>query len=170
METARVQIWPLWVRIFHWVLAVIIILDAFVLEDGDPPHRYLGYLALGIVLVRFLMGFVGKGHENFKNFPVGPSHIKKFLSTHFQKAHHYEGHNPLASLTYFVMWFLVIALGVSGWMLGLDAFWGNEMVEEIHGLFSGALIALVVFHLIGISIDAILYKRKTWMGMISGKK
>jgi cytochrome b len=170
MDKNKVVLWPLWLRGLHWLIAIIIILNAFVLEDGDPPHRYLGYVAFAAVLIRFLMGFIGIGVVSFKHFPLGLSNIKHFLSTHFKKTHSYEGHNPLASWVYIVIWILVLLLGVTGWMLGLDYFFGDETIEDIHSLFSDALIVLVIIHLIGIGIDAILYKRKTWMGMINGYK
>ena len=39
-------------KVTHWGIATVVVLNAFILESGDPPHRYLGYTALGLVLVR----------------------------------------------------------------------------------------------------------------------
>lgn len=163
------MLWPWYIRLIHWGLALIILLDAFVLEEGDPPHRYIGYVAVGLILIRFFFGFFGKGKIHFKEMSIHPKKILFFLKTHFTREHHFEGHNPLASLVYYVMWIDVILLAVTGWLLGTDKYFGDEGIEVFHGQLSDALIALVVIHLLGMILDAILYKRKTWMGMISGK-
>lgn len=163
------MLWPWYIRLIHWGLALIILLDAFVLEEGDPPHRYIGYVAVGFVLIRFVLGIVGKGKFNFKEMSIHPKKILFFLKTHFTKEHHFQGHNPLASLVYYLMWLDVIALAVTGWLLGTDEYFGDEGMEILHGQLSNGLIALVVIHLLGMTLDGILYKRKTWMGMISGR-
>jgi cytochrome b len=162
-------IWPLSVRIIHWFVALIVLLDAFWLEEGDALHRYAGYAAVILVIIRFVMGKFGQGYVLFSAMPLGFSHTINFLKNHFSGDAHYEGHNPLASVVYIIMWFLIIGLGVTGFLMGLDAFWGDENLETIHNLLSDVLIGLVVIHLLGIAIDAIIYKRKTWMGMIDGK-
>jgi len=162
-------IWPWYIRLIHWGLALIILLDAFIIEEGDPPHRYLGYIGVGLVLIRFFFGVFGKGQVRFQEMSIHPRKILFFLKTHFNRTHHFKGHNPLASLAYYLMWLDMIALAVTGWMLGTDEYFGDEKIELIHGQLSDFLIALVVIHLIGMTTDALLYKRKTWMGMISGK-
>lgn len=171
MKTPGKIIWPLSIRIIHWALVLVIVLNAFILEEGDPPHRYLGYFAFFLVAIRIYFGIKGKGAMHFSQFPIRPSDIKFFLKNHFKRqVDHYEGHNPLASLVYFFIWGAVIALGISGWMMGLDAFWGDERLESLHGSIYDFLMALVLLHILGIVIDAVLYKRKTWMAMIKGHK
>jgi cytochrome b len=76
----------------------------------------------------------------------------------------------LASWTYLLMWFCILSLGVTGFMLGTDLYFGEEWVEEIHVQFGDALQILILLHFIGIVLDAIQFKRKTWMGMINGRK
>lgn len=163
-------IWPLSIRLIHWSIAFVVLLDAFWLEEGDAPHRYLGYLAAGLVFIRAGMGVLGKGAVLFSSMPIRPSELKFFLLKHFKGEAHYDGHNPLASVVYLLIWALILALGVTGWMLGLDAFWGSEELGETHAQLSNALIGCVVIHMIGLSLDAFIYKRKTWLGMIDGKK
>lgn len=163
-------IWPRSVRLIHWSIALIVLLDAFGLEEGDPPHRYLGYLGVGLVLMRVLQGVTGSGWVRFSNMPLRPRDFIFFFKNHFKGKAHFEGHNPLASVVYLLIWSLVIGLAVTGWMFGLDAFWGSETLEEVHSQMSDALIALVIIHLCGVVLDAMIYRRKTWMGMFNGKK
>jgi len=62
------------------------------------------------------------------------------------------------------------ALGVTGFMMGLDAYWGEEWLEDLHENLSTALMVLVVLHLLGIAFDSWKFRRKTWLGMITGRR
>lgn len=161
-------VWPVSVRINHWALALIIILDAFLVEDD--LHNYLGYLAALLVGLRLIQGLTGKEHVRLSSLPLKLSDLKSYFKNHLKGHAQYEGHNPAASVVYILMWLLVIALAVSGWMMGLDAYWGDENLHMIHTWISNALIILAILHLVGVFLDAFIYKRKTWMAMISGKK
>lgn len=170
MNDKNEVIWPLSVRFIHWIVALVVLLDAFWLEEGDAPHEYLGYLAAVLVIVRFGIGILGHGAVKFSAMPIKANDFKIFLRNHFKGQAHFEAHNPLASVVYLLMWLLIIGLAVTGWMMGLDAFWGDQTLEEIHSQFSNALVGLAIVHLIGLMIDSFIYKRRTWMGMIDGKK
>lgn len=164
-------VWPWPIRLIHWTIAIAVILNMYIIGAGDPPHRYLGYVAAGLVLVRFFFGFYGKGHVKFSSMPLSLKSIKENITGHFKKTPvDYVGHNPLASIVYLLMWFFLIALGITGWMFSLDAFFGDDNLEAVHVAFSNALQVLVVIHFAGILIDAIHFKRKTWMAMIVGRK
>ena len=39
VSTRSVQVWDPFVRLFHWSLVSCVLLNLFVLEEGDPPHR-----------------------------------------------------------------------------------------------------------------------------------
>ncbi len=163
-------IWNWQVRLIHWSLAVAIILNIYVFEDGDRIHEWIGYAAAGFVVIRFVIGFVGKAPAQFSSFPVSFREIKIFIKNLISNRKvDYPGHNPLASLTYFAMWGLVIALGLTGWMMSLDRYWGEEWLKEFHTLISDSLQILILIHLLGIVLDSIKFRRKTWMKMINGR-
>lgn len=165
------MIWDRTTRILHWIIAAAVVLNLFVLEEGDDAHRWLGYAAVGAVLLRGVWGFVGGAYSRFRSFPLGWGSWKKFFaSLVFWRRSDFPGHNPLASLTYIVIWACVFSLGVTGWMMGLDAYWGEEWLEEIHANISIALRALLGLHLAGLLLDSVKFRRHTWLGMITGKK
>ena len=165
------MIWDRTTRILHWIVAAIVISNLFFLDGGDDSHRWLGYGAVGAVLIRFFWGFVGGTHSRFSSFPLGLASWKKFLASLFLwRRADFPGHNPLATLVYCAIWAAVIALGVTGWMMGLDAYWGEEWLEELHANISIAVQVLVALHLCGLLLDSIKYRRFTWLGMITGKK
>lgn len=162
-------VWPVKIRVIHWIVALAIVIDALVITDGDEVHRYAGYLAFALVVWRVWLGFFGKSHALFKNWPLSLKAFKAFAANYTNMDHVYEGHNPAASLVYLLMWICVAALALTGWMMGLDAFWGSETIEEVHEAFSNFLLLLVIAHLAGLFLDAWIHKRKTWMKMIRGR-
>ncbi|POB13575.1 MULTISPECIES: cytochrome b/b6 domain-containing protein [Pseudomonadati] len=133
---------PLIFRVLHWGVAIAVILNAFILEEGKQAHRYLGYIAVSFVLLRLLI---------HKKNPI----------THY---------NPKAKYVYWLMWTAIIGLATTGFLMGLDRFFGNDLLEDIHEVFSNILIFLSLLHLGGVFFDAYKMKRRTWMVMISGEK
>ena len=152
-------------KVTHWGIATVVVLNAFILKSGDPPHRYLGYTALGLVLVRGVFSFKYK-----TEFVFSFSELKRFIKSLFRMSPlDYEPkRNPLASYVYVFIWLCVVCLALSGWLMGLDAFWGDETLEEIHEIISNILLALVAMHLFGMLTDFIFHKRKPWKKMLKG--
>jgi cytochrome b len=164
-------LWNKSIRLIHWALAIIITLNLFVLEEGDDVHRWIGYSAVGFVLWRFYLGIKGPPHVRFRNFPLSMGEFKLFIKNIFSLSpKDFPAYNPAASLTYILMWLSVIVLGISGFMMGLDRFWGDETLEYIHIKTSTFLKLLILFHLLGMTLDSIKFKRKTFLAMINGEK
>ena len=134
-------LWDLPTRILHWALASSISI-VYILDGGDPPHNWVGYAALGFVVLRFIWGMNKKFHRE----------------------------NQLARVIYLLIWGLVIALAITGFMYDTDKYWGEEWLTELHINFSYALLGLIGVHLLGVLIDSVRHGRKTWMGMITGKR
>jgi cytochrome b len=154
------MIWSFRTRLLHWLIAVPVLVNFF-LEGGETLHELLGYLAVGAVVLRILWGFIAHDQANFSAFP---------FSQVFAPRRDHPGHNPQASWIYVCIWALVGGLGVTGFMMELDAFWGEEWLEDLHENLSHGLLALVIFHLLGIAFDSWKYRRKTWRGMITGRR
>jgi cytochrome b len=155
----------------HWLLAVSVVANHYFLEGHDKIHHWLGYACVAFVVLRLLWSFWGAYHVKVNSFPWQPKLLLDFLRSYFRKdAKVYPGHNPAASYTYLLMWVCIFALGFTGWLLGLDAFWGDEQIETIHDWIAVGLQVLVLVHLIGVIADSIKFKRHTWLGMIRGHK
>lgn len=165
-------VWNKFIRLTHWLVAVIIVLNMFVYADGDDLHIWLGYIAAGIVLLRLVYGFISRDQaHSLSNFPLAPSSLIQFskdkINHHDRK---YPGHNPAASSIYILIWLCVFGLAITGWMLGLDRFFGDETVEQAHVIINTILQVAIVIHLLGMLLDSIQFKRKAWMGMFTGRK
>lgn len=167
-----VVVWNKFIRITHWLVAGIILLNLYFLEEGDPAHRYFGYAVLAFVIFRIVYGFVGaEAEHSFSHFPLKIKNLFTFIKSKLNGTDvDYPGHNPAASWVYIVIWLCVIGLGITGWMMGLDRFFGEEWLEDVHGIISNILQLCILAHLLGIAFDAKRFKRKTWLGMITGRK
>jgi len=113
-ESSR-PVWDLFVRVFHWTLVSCVLLNYFLLEEGEAPHEWAGYLAAALVVARFLWGFIGSRHARFSDFFPTPGRLWQHLQAmRSGRPEHHWGHNPLGALMMFLLMGLVIALGITG--------------------------------------------------------
>ena len=64
----------------------------------------------------------------------------------------------------------VAGVGTTGWMLTLDAFWGNATVEDLHVRLVDTMIVAIVVH-VGANIYGSLRHRENLIGaMVTGRK
>ncbi|MDO4232730.1 MAG: cytochrome b/b6 domain-containing protein [Lautropia sp.] len=166
-----IKVWDLPVRLCHWALAAIVLLNLMVTEEGETVHRYLGYTAFGIVVFRLLWGFIGSRHARFDDFWPTPSRIAAHLrALRRREPEQHPGHNPLGAVMMLVLWATVLGLGISGYLMGTDAFWGDERVEAVHAFLANALIPLVVLHVLAAIVMSHLGHVNLVRAMITGRK
>jgi cytochrome b len=165
--------WDPWVRITHWSLVSIVILNAFILEDGGDWHELLGYAACAFVGARIVWGFVGSRNARFtemlKGWPRGRLlvHLRDYLQ---DRTPRYLNHPPLAILVMSGMLACILGLGLTGWMMELDRFFGEEWVEEVHEVLSNSLLLLASAHLIGVLRASWLHRENLIASMFHGRK
>lgn len=168
---ARQPVWDLFVRVFHWTLVVCVLLNSFVLDDGETVHQWAGYLASALVLARVVWGFVGSRHARFTDFFPTPRriahHVRGLLSG---QADFHWGHNPLGALMMMALMGLVLALGLTGWMQGLDAYWGEEWLQDLHEEIGEALIILVGLHAAAALVMGRIERTRLLKAMFTGTK
>lgn len=147
-----VFVWSKNIRLFHWinVTAVfllisigVVILNSKLLGvsvEGKvllkTIHVYIGYLFAINLLMRILLGFIGKSYERWGNtlpFQKGFSaELKEFTQG---KAKPYKGHNPLGKLMVAALFFLLSIQMISGLVIaGTDIYYppfGNYFANSI---------------------------------------
>ncbi len=164
-------VWDIFVRIFHWTLVTCVMVNYFILDDGEDIHQWLGYSASALVLARVVWGFMGSQYARFSNFFPTPSRLRHHISQLLQgKAERHWGHNPVGALMMFALMGLVLSLGVSGWMQTLDAFWGEEWLQDLHELLGNLLISLVTLHAIAAIVMGRLERTRLIRAMVTGIK
>lgn len=64
----------------------------------------------------------------------------------------------------------VVLTGISGWMQGLDAFWGEDWVEELHELCANLTLLLVFVHVCAVLLFSWLGPVNLVRTMITGRR
>ncbi|MFC3531783.1 cytochrome b/b6 domain-containing protein [Vogesella facilis] len=167
----REKVWDPFVRLFHWTLLSCVAANLLLLEEGDPPHRWAGYLATGLVLARIVWGFVGSRHARFASFFPTPARLKAHLDAVKDGRHpQTAGHNPLGALMMLALMGLVLALGVSGYLMGTDAYFGEDWLEELHEALANTLLAAAGLHALAAIVMSRVERVNLVRAMITGIK
>ena len=171
LETVRdVRVWDPVVRTFHWTL-VVAFFGAFVLTDLRDIHRPLGYVAVSAVAVRVVWGFVGTRYARFGSFVPRPRTFLAYVRDSFRgREGRYLGHNPAGGAMVVALIGIVALLGVTGWMMGLDTFWGEDWVKEVHETVANLAVALVALHVGGVVWESRRHRENLVAAMITGVK
>jgi len=146
-RTVAVKVWDLPVRLFHWIVVVLLVLQVVTGRIGGSLmtyHAFCGYLMLALVIFRVLWGFVGSTHAHFASFLAGPAATWRFAKRLFSRqAVPQVGHNPLGG---WMVMALVICLGLQAGS-GLFANDGAEAMGPLTPLVSiDTSNALTEFH------------------------
>ena len=164
---------PTWgapVRICHWAVAACVIAD-LVRDDGGPLHRWIGYAAAGFVLLRWAAGFTSTPGARLGAMVPSWRGTAVYLRSFRRGAPPRQaGHDPLGLWMVWLLWALVVALGVTGWMSRLDAFWGDETLHAVHAWLADGLLAAVVLHLLGVAVMSCAWRENLPLAMVTGRK
>ena len=164
-------VWDRFVRFFHWSLVSCVVLNYFVINDGKFFHQCVGFLAIALVLSRIVWGFIGSGHARFSDFFPTPSrvitHVRRMAAGNHDTS---LGHNPVAAIMMLAMMAVVITLGVTGWMQTLDAFWGEDWVQNLHSYAGNLLIGMATLHALAAIIMGRIERTRFIKAMFTGVK
>lgn len=165
------KVWDPLVRIFHWTLAICVLANFFLLEAGEVPHRYTGYLACGLVLLRIIWGFIGTRYARFSDFFPTPAKIRRHLAeVRAGQPDPHPGHNPLGAVMMLALLALVLSMGVTGWMMGTDQFYEVEWVKQLHEGIANFMMACVGLHVAGAVVMSRLSGINLVRAMVTGVK
>lgn len=169
-----IPVWDLFIRIFHWSLVGLIVSNQFFNESGEIWHERIGYAACVLVLLRFIWGFVGTKYARFKDIKEYwpkrgefKNHVIEYVRG---KSPRTLNHPPLAVIGMILMFGCILSLGLTGWMMGLDRFFGVEWVEEAHEILGDALLVLSIIHVLGVIRESFIHRENLIASMIHGKK
>ncbi len=166
-----VRVWDPLVRIFHWSLVAAFFGAWFLGEDGGALHQALGYTVLGLVAFRLVWGVVGSRHARFADFVPTPRQLAGYVRDMLarREARHL-GHNPAGAVMILALITLLAATGFTGWLQTTDAFWGSEMLEEVHGLLAHTTLVLVGLHVAGVVYSSLRHRENLVRAMVTGRK
>jgi cytochrome b len=104
---ARVRVWDLPTRLFHWALTFAVIGLVITGKTGGnamPWHFRFGYLMFGLLVFRLLWGFVGGRWSRFRSFAYGPGSLVRYLKGTPHDGDKFDvGHSPTGALSVFAL-------------------------------------------------------------------
>jgi len=179
----NILVWDIPTRLCHWLLVASIFYAWFAIEFlEDMQHHFIaGYSCLTLILFRLIWGFVGNEHARFSSFIFTPSQIIDYSKTLRQKSSkEYLGHNPLGSLSVFLMLFIIGLQTTTGLFNSDDYFFGalNYMVDKevervftfIHEWNFEVIVVIITVHIVAIVFYRVYKKQHLISAMIHGKK
>lgn len=181
----RVAIWDLPTRVFHWSLAVLVIL-ALVIGDDDEGiaftlHAYAGYAVLFLLGFRLPWGVVGSPRSRFSDFVASRRAVlahAKDLVLNFE-APRAVGHNPLGGWMIVALLVVTFLAAATGLFAGDEEARGpyadllggaGEILGEVHEALANLLIPLIVLHVAGVLVHWLLSGDNVIRAMIDGEK
>ena len=170
--TPMVKVWDPLQRGFHWLLLVMIATCWLTGDDGPKTlHQASGYVAGGLIAFRLVWGVVGSRHARFADFVRGPRAVLAYLAALWrgEEARHL-GHNPAGGAMIVALLAVVGTTALTGWLQTTDAFWGSELMEEIHETAATLILVLVALHLGGVILASLRHGENLVRAMIDGRK
>ncbi len=193
---ARTPTAPAWdpvIRLTHWAIALAVVLNGFVVEDESLIHIWIGYAAIGFLVLRLIWGVIGTEEARFTSFPpsftAARGHVSELLAGHHRT---YRSHNPLGALMVYALWGTLIVVVVTGVMMASDPFpssygmpgdsftalfreyeghrGGSEIIEDIHELAANMLLFFAVVHVGGVLLESRLSGVNLIRAMVKGGK
>lgn len=166
-------VWSAAVRISHALVAAIVLFNLF--NETSPLHRYVGYAAAALVLMRLAWGLTrprtDAAHVGLPSWTALKRHaLDLFQARHSGQVERSLGHNPAGLCMALLMWTLVLALGLSGWVSQLDAFWGEDGPIDLHTALARVLQICIVLHWLGVLLMSLLQRENLVAAMVSGRK
>jgi cytochrome b len=180
----KVKVWDLFVRCFHWGLAVLV-LGSFVTSDADalvPVHVGIGLAVVGLVLARVAWGLVGSHPARFRAFVRGPREVLGYAKAMLRgRPPLHRSHNPLGGAMVVALLAVLLGLAATGAVVRAGPEFAGPLagvlgkheakaVKEVHEALSGALVALIAVHVLGVLASSLLERQNLVLGMITGWK
>jgi len=165
-----IPVWDIGVRLFHWSLVTSVTLSYFVISPRDM-HKFFGYTVVALITFRLIWGLIGPKHARFSNFIPGPRKLLGYLRDIARRVEdRYLGHNPAGAAMIVALLLVLGGIGTTGYMMGMDAYFGEEWVEDFHKALVNGLLVLVMLHLAGVVTASLRHKENLVAAMVTGQK
>ena len=170
-RAASAPVWDVVVRGFHWTVVAGCTLNLFVLDPSSAAHRAIGYAVAAALTVRLVWGFVGTVHARFADFVPTPATLARYLAALAHgRARRHLGHNPAGAAMMLALMTLLAATALTGWMLGLNAFWGSPSLQALHGGLANAILVLALVHVAAAVLESWRHGENLVWAMVTGRK
>jgi len=186
LETrATIIVWDLSLRIFHWVLVLLVISQIITVTIGGNAMEYHalgGYTILTLVLFRIMWGFAGGTHARFSDFLRGPATLVRYAQMLFKgTAATHRGHNPLGGWSVVLMLGSLLLQATTGLFANDDVMMEGPLAKHvsgdasavftaIHEINAGILLTLISLHILAVLFYLFRRKQDLIGPMFTGRK
>ena len=165
---SRVKIWDIWIRVFHWSLATLVV---FLLVSGNTGwqffenHKTAGEAVLALLVFRLCWGLAGSSNARLAKLVVHPKAAFQHLS-HLLKGNvpPERGHNAAGGWAVLAMLALLTFQAVSGLFIADEeeliegALYGtidwsiSSSLLHLHHLNASLIMTIVIVHVLMIFV------------------
>lgn len=180
---ARITVWDLPTRLFHWALVLLVIAMVWTGWTGKLElHMTLGQAVLSLVLFRLVWGFTGNRYARFTEFVTGPISCLRYLGSLFSASDEkHVGHNPAGGYAILAMLVLLAVQAGSGLFTSDDIFTDGplfskvssatgSLLSTIHRRTIWILLGVIGLHLLANVFYLVVKKNDLISPMVTGRK
>ncbi|HEX7130164.1 MAG TPA: cytochrome b/b6 domain-containing protein [Rhodanobacteraceae bacterium] len=185
-STSATRVWDLPTRIFHWLLAILILLQYGTAEWHWLTmqwHVWFGSITLALLLFRVTWGFAGSQTSRFSDFVRGPRSVFAYVRDLIaNKAGFNIGHNPLGGWSVLAMLACLLVQTLTGlftsnrrhtefgpWASHVPESW-VQWLTAVHKINQNVLLLLIGIH-IAVVLGYWIGKDENLVGpMLHGRK
>jgi cytochrome b len=179
------KVWDLPVRIFHWLL-VLLILAAWATQETPLAdmdlHALIGRTIIALVVFRLAWGLIGSRTARFASFVRGPAaalaHLRDLLA---RRPYHADGHNALGGLAVLALLGAVAIQAISGLfstddilfegpLAGFVSYSTQIAATEFHEIWFTVLLIVIIVHVGAVAAYRFLLRENLVRPMITGSK
>ncbi|MBZ8132263.1 cytochrome b/b6 domain-containing protein [Afifella sp. IM 167] len=199
VREGRVRGWDPLVRLTHWGIAAVVLVNGLLDEGGSALHIWLGYGAFSLLALRLVWGLIGTEEARFSAFPPRPAAALGY-AREMAKGENSEhrSHNPLGALMVYALWgTLIVVTGTGIAMAGSplktleprqevaatfaehDEAGENRgerdgeeggVLKEVHEVAANLLLVLAALHVAGVAFETRRFGTGFVRGMVTGTR
>lgn len=181
----RIRVWDLPVRVFHWMLVILIATSWISAEIGGNAmqiHQWSGLTVLMLILFRIAWGFFGGTHARFTSFVRSPAAAVRYGSGLIRGAREFHpGHNPLGGWMVMALLLSLLIQAGTGLFANDDIMLEgplaarvsketSDLLTVIHEVNFNVLLGLVAAHILAVLFYLLVKRENLILPMITGDK
>ena len=155
----RMMSWDAAVMVSHWLLAICF-LGAVITQDSEKYrllHVTMGYTMFGLVAFRLVWGFIGGKYARFNSIYPRIKKVIEYLKSLFTaEPQAFIGFHAIGFLAAYLLLAVILMVTISGYIVYEEL--GPDLFEDLHETLGNLLIAIVVIHIGGVVINAVIQK------------
>lgn len=168
---AERRVWDPLVRVLHWTLVGAVLGAWLTRHQTGPQHRWFGYVATAVLLVRLFWGWRGSRHARFAQFVRSPRATLTYLRALLaRRAPRHLGHNPAGGWMILLLLTGIASLAATGLLYDTDEFWGEAWLADLHETLAWCLLGCVAVHVSGVIAMSVGHRENLVRAMITGRK